>query len=130
MLKKLKAKFKSLEFRWAKTSPKRYVAFLRKRGIIIGENIWFTPFLDTVWIDLTRPSLVTIGDNVRINKNFTLLTHDGGYYALLQKYNEFIPQSGHVKIGNNVYFGRNCSVFKGVTIGDNCIIKIIACLGV
>ena len=29
---------------------------------------------------------------------------------------------GKVKIGNNVYFARNCTVFKGVTIGDNCII--------
>ena len=113
MLKKLKAKFKSLEFRWAKTSPKRYVAFLRKRGIIIGENIWFTPFLDTVWIDLTRPSLVTIGDNVRINKNFTLLTHDGGYYALLQKYNEFILFPFKYDIikpcsDNARYYGQYC----------------------
>ena len=33
-----------------------------------------------------------------------------------------LSQSGKVKIGNNVYFARNCTVFKGVTIGDNCII--------
>ena len=69
-----------------------------------------------------RPSLVEIGDYVRIDRNFTLLTHDAGFYVLLNKWHEFIPQSGKVKIGNNVYFARNCTVFKGVTIGDNCII--------
>lgn len=122
MLRKLKQKLNNLELRWANTSAKRYVTFLRKKGVVIGENLWITPFLNTVVIDITRPSLVTIGNNVRINKNFTLLTHDGGFYTLLNKYHEFIPQSGPVKIGNNVYFGRNCSVFKGVTIGDNCII--------
>jgi len=73
-------------------------------------------------IDTTRPSLLTIGNHVRLNRNLTIITHDGGFYVLKNKYNEFISQSGRVCIGNNVYFGRNCSVFKGVTIGDNVII--------
>ena len=30
--------------------------------------------------------------------------------------------SGHVTIGNNIYFGTNVVVLKGVTIGDNCVI--------
>ena len=113
---------KSLEYKWAHTSRKRYVAFLRKKGIKIGNNLWITPSIKTLNIDTTRPSLVEIGDQVRLNKNFTLLTHDGGYYVIRNKYHEFISQSGRVKIGNNIYFGRNCTVFKGVTIGDNCII--------
>ena len=118
----VRAKIKNLELWWARTTPKRYVKFLRKKGIIIGDNLWMTPRVDTVSIDITRPSLVEIGNNVRLNRNFTLITHDGGFYVPLNYYHEFIPQSGKVKIGNNVYFGRNCSVFKGVTIGDNCII--------
>lgn len=112
----------NFKLRIARTSPKRYIKFLRSKGCIIGENLWMTPKIKTVAIDYSRPSLVEIGDNVRINRNFLLLTHDGGFYVLLNKYHEFIPQSGKVTIGNNVYFGRNCSVFKGVTIGDNCII--------
>jgi len=122
MKRKIKSIIKNLELKWAKTSPKRYLKFLRKQGIEIGENIWITPDVKTLSIDITRPSLIKIGSNVRLNKNLTILTHDGGFYVLLNKYKEFIPQSGRVTIGNNVYFGRNCSVFKGVTIGDNCII--------
>lgn len=115
-------KLTNLKLRWARTSPKRYIRFLREQGCIIGDNVWMTPKVNTLNIDVTRPSLVEIGDNVRLNRNFTLITHDGGFYVPLNLYHEFIPQSGKVKIGNNVYFGRNCSVFKGVTIGDNCII--------
>ena len=118
----IRSKVINFELRWARTNPKRYVKFLRKKGIIIGENLWITPRVDTVSIDITRPSLVEIGNNVRLDRNFTLLTHDAGFFVPLNMYHEFIPQSGRVKIGNNVYFGRNCTVFKGVTIGDNCII--------
>jgi acetyltransferase-like isoleucine patch superfamily enzyme len=116
------SKMENFRLRWARTSPERYIKFLRYKGIKIGENIWMTADVKSVSIDLTRPSLIEIGDNVRLNKNITIMTHDGGYYALLNKYKEFISASGKVKIGNNVYFGRNCSVFKNVTIGDNCII--------
>jgi len=118
----IKNKIKNLQLRWAQTSPKRYIRYLRKIGFKIGENLWLTPHIKSIHIDLTRPSLLEIGDNVRLNKNLTILTHDGSFYVLLNKYKEFISTSGRVKIGNNVYFGRNCSVFKGVTIGDNVIV--------
>lgn len=122
MIKKIKNKLENLKLRWARTSPKRYISFLKKKGIIIGDNIWMTPDVKSVSIDISRPSLIEIGSNVRINKNLTILTHDGGFYVILNKYKEFVSQSGRVKIGNNVYFGRNCSVFKNVEIGDNVII--------
>ena len=121
-ISKISGIIENLKLRWAKTSSKRYLNFLRSKGIKIGKNIWVTTDINSLSIDITRPSLIEIGDNVRLNKNLTILTHDGGYYVLLNKYKEFISQSGRVKIGNNVYFGRNCSVFKGVTIGDNVII--------
>ena len=35
-------------------------------GVVIGENLWMTPRVDTISIDITRPSLVTIGNNVVI----------------------------------------------------------------
>ena len=40
------------------------------------------------------------------------------------KYKEFLASSGAVNIGNNIVFGRNVTVLKGVTIGDNCIIGL------
>jgi acetyltransferase-like isoleucine patch superfamily enzyme len=53
---------------------------------------------------------------------FNLITHDWGTFVIRNYYNDFIPSSGRVTIGNNVVFGRNVTVLKGVTIGDNCII--------
>lgn len=112
----------NLKLRWARTSPRRYISFLRSKGVKVGDDLWVTPKVKTISIDTTRPSLVEIGNKVRLNQNLTILTHDGGFYVLKNKYGEFIASSGRVKIGNNVYFGRNCTVFKGVTIGDDCII--------
>ncbi|MDG4714776.1 acyltransferase [Winogradskyella marincola] len=119
---KLKSKIENLKLRWARTSPKRYIKFLRKKGIKIGNDIFMTPDVKSISIDITRPSLIEIGNNVRVNKNLTLVTHDGAFYVLKNLYNEFMPKSGRIKVGNNVYFGRNCTVLMNVEIGDNCII--------
>lgn len=116
------SKIDNLKFWWARTDPQRYIEFLREKGCKIGNNLWITPLVKTVQIDITRPSLVEIGDNVRLNRNLTLFTHDASFYVFKNKFHEIIPRSGKVKIGNNVYFGRNCSVLAGVTIGDDCII--------
>ena len=35
---------------------------------------------------------------------------------------DFLPSSGRITIGNNVAFGQNVMILKGVTIGDNCFI--------
>lgn len=98
-----------------------YLGYLREKGCIIGNNCTIGP-VNTVTIDITRPYLVEIGNNVCMLKGFTLLTHDFVTAVFITRYGEFLPSSGKVTIGNNVYFGRNCTVLKGVTIGDNCII--------
>lgn len=103
-------------------STRFYINYLKKKGIKIGENFKIFGDLKTIKIDLTRPSLVEIGNNVGINANFTLLTHDWVCAVFRHKYQDFINSSGKVKIGNNVNFGVNCTVLKGVTIGDNTFI--------
>lgn len=110
-----------LAFMYARTSSKRYEKFLRNKGCKIGKGI-FWGRIKTIEIDYSRPLLVDIGNDVRINTGFTLMTHDGASLVFRKKYHDFIPSSGIIKIGNNVYFGRHCTVLKGVTIGDNCII--------
>jgi len=117
-----KHKVRNLQLRWARKNPQRYLKFLRKIGVKVGDNIAFHGKLSTISIDITRPSLVTIGSNVSINGYFNLITHDWGTFVIRNYYNDFIPSSGRVTIGNNVVFGRNVTVLKGVTIGDNCII--------
>ena len=113
--------YNALLFRICKRNANLFTWFLRKKGIKIGKNCWWGP-MNTIAFDFSRPSLVEIGDNVRINLGFTLMTHDGAHMVLRRVYKDFVSSSGHVKIGNNVYFGRWCTVLKGVTIGDNCII--------
>lgn len=98
-----------------------YVDYLRSCGCDIGSNTFFqSP--QTACVDTTRPTLVTIGNNCTFLENFVLLTHDNVTRCLGRVFHEFLPSSGAVMIGNNVYFARNCTVLKGVTIGDNCII--------
>lgn len=94
---------------------------LRNSGVLVGENVLFR-YPDHTVIDVTRPSLVEFGNNIDINDNFSLMTHDFSTFVFRECYGDFVNSSGRVKIGNNVVFGRDVSVFKGVTIGDNCII--------
>ncbi|NDV46033.1 acyltransferase [Paludibacter sp. 221] len=113
--------FNRIEKVYSKTSTKRFEAYLKRRGIKIGKNIyWGTP--KTINIDLTRPCLVEIGNNVRIDTGTTILTHDFGTYVFRLVYDDFVSASAKVSIGNNVYLGQNCTILKGVKIGDNCII--------
>lgn len=111
-----------IELKWAKTNQTRFKKYLRKKGIEIGDNFKIYGDIKSILIDTTRPSLVTIGHNVSLNSNFKLLTHDFVTHVFINKFHEFIPSSGRVKIGNNVGFGMDCTVLKGVTIGDNCFI--------
>lgn len=107
--------------KYIKLSPQNYIKFLRNIGINIGDNTIIKD-VNSINIDITRPSLITIGDNVVLHKNFSLFTHDYVSGVFLNKYHDFLPSSGKVTIGNNVRFGINCTVLKGVTIGDNCFI--------
>lgn len=110
--------------RIAKLNTRLFISFLRYKGIQIGRNfiIRSNGPLSNILIDYSRPSLITIGDNVTINKNFNLLTHDFVCGVFLHKFHDFLPSSGRVTIGNNVRFGVDCTVLKGVTIVDNCFI--------
>ena len=97
------------------------ILYLKNKGIKIGKGCVFRrPF--GVVIDTQRPTLISIGDNVDMNKNFSIYTHDYGSGVFKNVYGVVLNSSGAVSIGNNIYFGANCTVLKGVTIGDNCII--------
>ena len=100
-----------------------YCQYLKKRGVKIGSGVHFRYPSHTL-IDTTRPSLVEFGNNIDINDYFTVLTHDFGSYVLRGKYHEFVNSSGQVRIGNNVVIGRNVTILKGVSIGDNTIIAL------
>lgn len=102
-------------------SNESYIKYLRKHGIRVGRNVHFRNPANNC-IDLNRPALIELGNNLDINENFTVLTHDFGTFVFREVYKDFVNCSGKVKIGNNIVFGRNVTILKGVTIGDNCII--------
>ena len=66
--------------------------------------------------------MVTIGNDVDINTHFTIMTHDFGNFVFRNLFSDYVNSSGAVSIGNNIYFGTQVTILKGVSIGDNCII--------
>ncbi len=100
-----------------------YIKWLRSQGVKIGYG---TKVFDpkNIIIDITRPELIEIGDHVFLHGGVTIMTHDWTSWCFLHSHYEFYPSHSKVNIGNNVWFGRDVTVCKGVSIGDNCIIGI------
>lgn len=109
-----------------KASSEKYVSFLRKQGVQIGEDVTIYSPMHSM-IDTSAPWLLTIGNHVRITHGVIILTHDYSWSVLKQ-----LPQNSGggrilgaqspVEIGNNVFIGMNAIITRGVTIGDNVII--------
>ena len=112
---------KKIRERWVKRNSQSYIRYLRKAGVKIGENT-FIRDPRSFGIDMQRAHLITIGSDVRFNYNNRLVSHDAAAKVFRSKYLDYLPSNGHITIGNNVWFARNVTVLKGVTIGDNCII--------
>ena len=102
-------------------SPSNFEKYLRKKGCVIGKDIFWCN-IKSLDIDLTRPQLIQIGDKCKINNDVTLMTHDGASNVFRHLYHDFLPSSGPIIIGENVYIGRKTTILKNVTIGDNVII--------
>lgn len=98
-----------------------YVKYLRKKGVRIGERTMFFAPMKTC-IDLTRPWLIEIGDDVQITEGVAILTHGYEWSVLKHAYGEVLGSSGKVKIGNNVFIGMHTTILKGVSVGNNVII--------
>ena len=104
-----------------KASSEIYIKYMRKKGASIGNGTMvFSP--TRTLIDMTRPWLIDIGDNVQITEGVTILTHGYDWSVLKAVYGEILGSSGRVKIGNNVFIGMNSTILKGVNIGNNVII--------
>ncbi len=116
-----KSLLNSLKRFWAKRDSKRYVKYLRKLGVSIGDGTVIT-VPSQFDIDLSRPFMIRIGKNCRLGAHMTIMCHDAAAKVFRETKGELLPSNGYVNIGDNVYFGRYATVLKGVTIGDNCII--------
>lgn len=110
-----------------KASSERYVEFLRKKGVRVGNDVIFYSPKNTL-VDTTTPFLLSIGNNVRITHGVIIITHDYSWSVLKQYEDDHVRQGAifgaqsPVMIGNNVFIGMNAIITRGVTIGDNVII--------
>lgn len=101
-----------------------FVAYLRKQGISIGEDVTFHDPASTV-VDIQNPHLISIGNHVNITRGVVILTHDYSW-SVLKRHpacaGGIFGACGHVTIGDNVFIGVNTVITRGVTIGNNVII--------
>lgn len=116
-VRKLKNLIKKRDY----SNSAEYISFLRKKGVRIGENCIFYD-VRTTSIDSQNPEMVEIGDYVRITSGVQVLTHDYSFSVLCSVCGDVVGSVEPVKIGNNVFIGRNAIILKGVTINDNVII--------
>lgn len=104
-----------------KADSKTYIEYLRSLGMKIGEET--TIYVPTkTQIDTTRPWLISIGNNVKITEDVTILTHGFDWSVLKGVYGDILGSGGGVAIGNNVFIGMKSTILKGVHIGNNVII--------
>lgn len=116
----IKSELKNLLYRERSTS-KSYINYLRRKGVRVGEDsFFFSP--KTTEVDVTRPWLISIGNDVQIARGVLILTHGYDWSVLRGKYGDILGSSGKVTIGNNVFIGANTTILKGSRVGNNVII--------
>ena len=104
-----------------KSSSERYIKYLRKLGIDVGEGTHFF-YPNSCFVDNTRPWMIEIGKNVQFTKNISLLTHGYDWSVLKGKYGDIMGSCGKITIKDNVFIGYNTTILKNVTVGTNVII--------
>ena len=104
-----------------KASSEKFVAFLRRKGVSVGEDVRFYAPSNTL-IDVSAPWLLTIGDHVRITHGVIVLTHDYAWSVLKTLNGSVLGAQSPVSIGNNVFIGMNAIITRGVSVGDNVVI--------
>ena len=98
-----------------------YIDYFRRLGAKIGNRtIVYEP--TKTFIDATRPWMVTIGDDVKLTRGVTILTHGYDWSVLAGINDVVLGSAGEVVIGNNVFVGMNTTILKGVHIGNNVVI--------
>jgi len=99
-----------------KASNEKKINYLRKQGVVIGNNC----LINTMSFS-TEPYLIEIGNNVAIANGTEFITHDGAVWSFREELGP-VDIFGKIVIGNNVFFGNNCTILPNTNIGDNCII--------
>jgi acetyltransferase-like isoleucine patch superfamily enzyme len=85
--------------------------------IIIGNNVTI------VGAALVSYGLIEIGDGSAVG-SMTTIMDSSGHPMLGRNQDDEVNRITHsaVRIGRNVWIGINCTILKGITIGDNSVI--------
>lgn len=86
----------------------------RLLGVRVGKNA-SVGFM--VMLDIFFPEQISIGDNVIIGYNTTLLGHE----FLINEW-----RKGPVDIGKNVMIGANCTLLPGIRIGEGAVVSAMS----
>lgn len=99
-------------------------AYLKKKKVFYkqGEKCYYHPYKIPA-----EPQIVSLGNNVFIAADVSLITHDMSYEVFnhdpkLKDGTVLRTYNGAVIIGNNVFIGAKAIIMPGVTIGDRCIV--------
>lgn len=104
-------------------SSEAFVNALREKyHVDIGNNcIFWSP--NHVNIDVQRPYMLHIGNNVRVTSGVTILCHDYSRSVFCDM--EGMGNVGEARttwIGDNVFIGVNATILMGAHIGNNSIV--------
>lgn len=69
----------------------------------------------------TEPYLVEIGNHVAISSGVKFIAHDASGW-LFEDTDPEMDLFGPIRVGDNVFFGVDCTVLPNTRIGSNCII--------
>ncbi len=99
-----------------KTKPKKWAV---KNGVQMGSDVRFTGSINFG----TEPYLISIGNHVCIT-GATFITHDGAVWVIkgLKPDVKDIVAYGKITIKDNVFIGKNTTILRGVTIGENTVV--------
>ena len=91
------------------------IRMLRFQGVKIGRDcLIHTPYFST------EPYLIEIGDHVAISSGVEFITHDAAGWMFPD--HPHMGLFGSIKVGDNTFFGLNCTILPGTTIGADCVI--------
>jgi acetyltransferase-like isoleucine patch superfamily enzyme len=106
--------------RYAPLPPAARAALHRRRGVEVGRRV----FIGTeVFIDDAVPSSVTLGDDVTVIAQSTILGHTyypTHFHRLLG--DESTRAGQRTTIGRGAYLGLRSTVLAGVTVGEYAIV--------
>ncbi len=93
---------------------------MRRAGCAVGEGcqiVQMPPLGSEPW-------LIAIGRHVRIERDCTLVTHDGGTWVFRdQPEYAHVIYYGPIRILDNCHIGKRVTIMPGVTIGPNAIVE-------